>query len=150
VRHVLAAQTIAARGRLHQAPRLVAETDRQPVELRFRRVLDLLDVFEPLAHAAVESDHVLVLEGVVERQHRPRVHDLLQLVDGRRADALSRRIGRDEIRILFFERLELAQQPVVFGVGNFRVVEHVVAIVVMLDLSAQLTHSRSGDLGGHK
>jgi hypothetical protein len=37
----------------------------------------LLDVLQPLAHAPIECDDILVREGVVERQHRPGVHDLL-------------------------------------------------------------------------
>ena len=49
--------------------------------------------------------------------------------------------------MLLFERLQLAHQPVVLGVGDFRIVEHVVAIVVMLDLPAQLTHSGCGAAG---
>ena len=48
--------------------------------------------------------------------------------------------------MLLFERLQLAHQPVVLGVGDFRIVEHVVAIVVVLDLLAQLTHSGRGAL----
>ena len=79
--------------------------------------------------------------------------DLLQLADGRRADTLRRRVGRDEVGMLFFERLQLAHQPVVFRVGNFRIVEDVIAVVVVLDLLTQLTHSCRGALGcagGHR
>jgi hypothetical protein len=153
VSHVLAAQAVAARRRLHQSSGLVAKADRQPVELRLRRVFDFIDVLQPLAHAPIECDDVFILEPIVERQHRPRVDDFLQLADGRRADALRRRIGCHQVGILFFERLQLAHQPVVLGVGDLRIVEHVVAIVVMLELRAQLTDSCRGALGcagGHR
>jgi hypothetical protein len=51
-----------------------------------------------------------ILEPIVERQHRPRVDDFLQLADGRRADALGRRIGSHRVGMLFFGRLQLAQR----------------------------------------
>src|SRR6185369_429808 len=42
------------------------------------------------------------------------------------------------------ERLELVHQPVVLGVRNGRLVEHVVAIVVAVDLIAQLRGALRG------
>jgi hypothetical protein len=37
-----------------------------------------------------------------------------------------------------FQRLELVEQPVVLGVRNARLVEDVVAVVVLIQFSAQL------------
>ena len=54
------------------------------------------------------------------------------------AYALSRRIRRAQIGIRRFQRFELAHQPVVFGVGNRRFVEDVIAMVGVVDLRAQL------------
>ena len=38
-----------------------------------------------------------------------------------------------------FQRLQLAKQFVKFGIGNFRAVQHVIQVVVMIDLLAQVT-----------
>ena len=46
--------------------------------------------------------------------------------------------GVARLRMLALERFEPAHQLVVFGVGNFRIVEDVVAIVGAVDLVAQL------------
>ena len=54
-----------------------------------------------------------------------------------RPDTLRRRIRRDELGIFAFQRLQLAKQAVVLGVGDRRRVERVVLIVVPLDLLAQ-------------
>jgi hypothetical protein len=48
-------------------------------------------------------------------------------------DTLGRRVGRDEVRVLGLEPLELVQQPVELLVGDLRVVVDVVALFVMAD-----------------
>ena len=58
--------------------------------------------------------------------------------DGLVADALRRRVGRDQLGVLGLERLQLAEQRVVDVVADLRVVEDVVAVVVVRDLLAQL------------
>jgi hypothetical protein len=54
------------------------------------------------------------------------------------AHALGWRVGRDQRGMLAFQRLQLVDQAVELGVGNLRVVEHVVAMLVVADLLAQL------------
>jgi hypothetical protein len=44
----------------------------------------------------------------------------------------------------FFELDQRAQQRVVFGIGNLRIVENVVAIVRLVDPFAQLTRAAAG------
>ena len=78
------------------------------------------------------------VERVAEREHRHAVRAPAPNCGLRlRADALRRRIRRDELGILRFERLELAKQRVVLRVGDERRVERVVLVVVPLDLLAQ-------------
>ena len=55
---------------------------------------------------------------------------------GRGADLLRRRLGCDELGVRLFDLAQLADQDVVLGVGDFRVVELVVPDVVVLDLLA--------------
>ena len=54
------------------------------------------------------------------------------------ARALRRRIGRDEIGVLGFERAQLPHERVELGVGDLGRVEHEVLLVVVLDQLAQL------------
>ena len=58
--------------------------------------------------------------------------------DGLAADALGRRIGRDELRVALFDFPQLPHEGVVFGVADFGAVEDVVAIVVVGDEGAKL------------
>ena len=66
-----------------------------------------------------------------------------EVVDGgelgrdRAADLLRRRVGRAQLGELLLERLEPAQPQVEVGVGQGRVVEHVVAPAGVLDLLGQ-------------
>ena len=72
----------------------------------------------------------------LERAHRDDVLQLLEAAAcGRR---LRQGVGRDQLRILRLEGLELVVEPVVLGVRDLRVVEDVVAVEVVLELLAEL------------
>ena len=58
--------------------------------------------------------------------------------DGLAADALRRRVGRDELRVALFQAAQLAHEVVVLGVADLGAVEDVVAVVVVGDEGAQL------------
>ena len=97
---VLALGAVAARGRLHQAAVLVGERDREAVDLGLGRQLDgrVGGEAQEAAHAGDEVDHVLVAEGVAEREHRHGVAHLAEGLDGRGADALARGCRRAPAR----------------------------------------------------
>ena len=61
-----------------------------------------------------------------------------------RADALRRRVGRDELGVRLLERLQLVEERVVGGVLDLRVVEDVVAVVVVPDEAAELLDPLAG------
>ena len=44
-----------------------------------------------------------------------------------------RRIDGDQLRVGGFQLLEFPKQPVVLGVGNFRIVQHVVAVAMPVE-----------------
>jgi hypothetical protein len=54
------------------------------------------------------------------------------------ADALGRRRGRHELRVLGLERAQLAKERVEPSVADDRIIEHVVAVVVSVDLTDEL------------
>ena len=81
---------------------------------------------------------LLLAARVGEREHRLQVRDLRQLADRLAADALGRRVGRQQVGVLGLQRAQLVEQRVVFVVADLGVVEDVVAVVVVLELLAQL------------
>ena len=64
------------------------------------------------------------------------------------APALRGRVGRDELRVRLFELLQLVVERVVGAVGNLRVVEDVVAVVVVLDEPPELGDPPNPRQGG--
>ena len=53
------------------------------------------------------------------------------------ADPLRRAVGTLQLGMLGLERLQLAEQPVVLGVGDLRRVVYIVGMIGALDLLAQ-------------
>ena len=66
--------------------------------------------------------------------------------NGGAGDALRRGVRRDQVGILRLERAQLDHQLIVAGVRNLRLVQLVVALVVVRDLRAQLRDSSFGVL----
>ncbi len=141
---VLASAAIAAGSTAHQMAVLVEQADRQTVELGFAAVFDGGAISEQVAcwqiqafaHAAVEIEQVLLLEGIAQAQHRHFMAYLTERRQRRTADPLGRRLGCHQLRVLRLERLEFVEQAVVLGIGNAGFVEHVVAVVVGVDFAA--------------
>src|SRR5262249_2789987 len=78
------------------------------------------------------------------REHRRPVLDRGEERRRRASDRLRRRVGRLQLREPVLERSELTHQLVVLDVGDLGVVEHVVAVAMVLDLGAQLLHAELG------
>ncbi len=138
---VLAGDAVAARRRQNQLALLVAQRAGEPVDLGLGHDLDgrrvdareILRAAEEVAHAGEEGAHVLLVEGVVERQHRLRMRDLGEARGGRGADAPARAVDADEIGEALLERGVAPPQRVVFRVGNRRRVLLVISAVVLGD-----------------
>ena len=90
------------------------------------------------AHPLDPRAQLLLAARVGEREHRLQVADLLELRDRLAADALRRRVGRDELGVLGLDRAQLVEQRVVLVVADLGVVEDVVAVAVVVELLAQL------------
>src|SRR5207247_9959167 len=63
-------------------------------------------------------------------------------VGGRLADMLRRRVRRHQLRILCLQLDELVEERVVLGIGDLRVVEHVILPVRAIDQRPQLEDAR--------
>jgi hypothetical protein len=134
--HVLAAGAVSAGGTTHEAAVFVAQADGQAVELGFggKRSIRVAGF---LRDAVDESLHLVVAEGVGQRQHGHRVAHGGELAGRRVAHALRGRIRIGEFGVLGLQRLEFAEQAVVLGVRDVRFVEHVIAMVRVVDAATQ-------------
>ena len=98
----------------------------------------------------VEADDVRVGKRVAERQHRQAVRDFGERIERLRADALRRRIQRDQFRMQRLNRYQPVVQLVIQRVRNRRLIEHMIAMQVFVDLVAQCGDLLSGIvLNGH-
>jgi hypothetical protein len=153
VRDVLADLAVAARRALNEDAVLVAQRDRQAVDLRLADELKLraLDPFarEVRAHPRDPGAQLLLRARVGQRQHRDLVADLRQRGDRLAADALRRRVGREELGVGCLDRAQLVEQRVVLVVADLRIVEDVVAVAVVVQLVAQLRGARLRVGRGH-
>ncbi len=140
--HVLADDTVTARGAPLEQAVAVDQRDRQAVDLRFGDVVhggiaEAVRGQQP-AVATVPGAQLVFVAGVGKRQHGLQMAPLVELVERRGADPLCRRVGRAQLRELVLETLQLAQQQVVVEVADLGLVEDVIEVSVMFDLAAQL------------
>lgn len=147
LRHVLAGFAVAARGGLHQHAVFVTQVDRKAIELQFSGILDRrigLGQSQFLAHPRIESQRTarFSIGFGADRQHRHHMPHFGEGVERRAADPPGRRVGRNEFGVFGFERLQFAKQPVVFRVGNRRLIEDVVSVIVTFNFLAQRSHAR--------
>ena len=151
--HVLAGAAVAARRAAHEAAALVAQADRQPVDLELadvghRRVVR--PASQSLANPGVELAELIGAEGVAEAEHGHVVPDRWEAALHRGADALGGRVLRHQLRVGGLELDELAEEQVVRAVAHGRRIQHVVAVVRVLELGAQLGGAGGGVGGGHR
>ncbi len=138
-RDVLAGGAVAAGGGLHEHAVFEAQADGQAVVFQFGRVQHLVGV-EPFAHAAVEIDHIVFAEAVIQGQHRHRVGDLPEFGNWRGAHAKGGRIVGDRFRMQGLERLQFAEQAVVFGVRDGGRILDVVTVDMLIEFGRQCGH----------
>jgi hypothetical protein len=140
-RHVLALEAVAAGRADGEAPLLVHQLHAGAVELRLAHVLHRLVRLQQAPDAFVEGDQLFAAHGIVERQHRDAVLDLGEALGGRGADPLARGVQPRKSRVLAFQLLELAQQPVVLRIGDLRLVQDVVEPAVAVQLEGEFVDS---------
>ena len=168
LRHVLTRLAVAARGGLHQHAVLVAQADGQAVELGFGHVVDgragqrglrggaqrlgavagvgglqfgaALLAGQVVAHLFVE---LLGTGGRgvglgADAEHGQRVAHRGEARQHRAAHALGGRIGRAQLGVRGFQRLQFLEQAVVLGVGQLGGIQRVVLVRGALDQAPQL------------
>jgi len=91
-------------------------------------------------HRDQKQDLTGIDEGI-EAQHRLFMPNLPKFVQGRRAHTLCGGIRRDQFGVFLLEFNQFTEQPVVFTIGNLRLVLDVVQVVMMPDLGLELSES---------
>ena len=147
-RDVLPHRAVPAGGALDQLPVHVDQLHRKTVELGLTDVGDVLRPEHPV-HPGVELDQLLVGERVGEAEHRDPVCHRPEPLRRGAGDSRGGRVGGAKRRKLGLEGLELADQDVVLGVRQLRVIQDVVAMVGPGDLCLQRVGSGSGGVGVH-
>ena len=150
-RDVLAATAVAAGGALHETSAFVGEGDGEAIDLRLRREGEVVAT-GPLGGAAVPVGEVLVGGGVGEAEEGRAVLDRGERLKGGGADSLGGGVRRDELGEGSLEPAQFVQELVVLAVADLGRVEHVVAVVVVVDERAQLLAAGSRFVlifGGH-
>src|SRR5262249_52914400 len=104
----------------------------------------------PLTHAPVPVTQFLLTHHVVQREHWTRVRDLREPLLRLTAHPLRWRIRGDQFRVLFFKRLQLAHQHVILRVRYLWRIHHVIQVLMMPYLIAQLLNAFSGCALGHE
>ena len=99
-------------------------------------VIDFLAAGQ-LAHAPVEFAERLERKCIVEADHRHRVPHFLKSCARRAAHPLRGRIGRAQFGILGLQFLEPLHEAVECGVGNFRIVRHIIEVLILANLLAE-------------
>ena len=135
--HVLAGGAVTAGRALHEHAVLVAQADRQAIQLGFGRKHQVVAI-QPLADAADEIAHLVIAEGIAQRQHRHRMDDRREAPGRRRTHLAGRRIGAGQLGMRAFQRFQLPHQRVVLRVGDVGIIQLVVAPVGVLDAAAKV------------
>ena len=137
--HLVAARAVAPRGAAEQPSLLIGERDAQAVDLELGDVRHGC-LAEPagLPDPLVERTKLAFVVRVVEAEHRRHVLDRLEALHRTAGDALGRRVGGNQVRMVGFDLLELVEEPIEFLVGDFGVVVDVVALFVTADRLTKL------------
>mgnify|MGYP006284504247 CR=1 FL=1 len=149
---IFAHRPVAPRGRLQEPPALVAQRKAQPVDLGLGGVGEriLRAEAEIAPDARVEIGDLLVLEGVGEREHPHRVHDLGEALGGGGAHPFARAVGALEVGKA---RLDLGVPPfqrVVFRVADLGRVLAVIGVVRPRDRPGETGELRLRLLGAQR
>ena len=113
------------------------KADAESVELQFATDLERLS-HEPIAHALPEVGHFLPVVCIAQREHRPRVNHGLELVVEVASHTLRRAVGIVHLGMPRLEVLQFMHHEVELLVGDDGSVLNVVAIVMLVQLIAQL------------
>ena len=128
---------VAARHATHESAVNVGERNGQSVVLHFATHLKGFAI-ESAAHAVVPCSHILLIIGIGKREHGILVRHLRKLLIQVAAHALCRRVGIVQFWVTGFKLLKFVHKPVELHIGDFRLVEHIILVIVLMQHLAQI------------
>ena len=139
-RHIITVHAIAACHGTHQPPVLICHRNRCAVILHFSHYLHRLTP-KAILGAAQEVLHLLDAVAVGQRLHGALVRHLLEALAQVAAHSLCGRIWVEKLRIGLFQILQFAHFGVKFLVGYGGLVQHIVVVVMPVEVVSQRLYS---------
>src|SRR5579871_1203588 len=118
-------------------PRSVMQCERKSIELQLADIADGLGRGQSVAYSLVPGAQLVLVVGVVEREHRPGVRCLGEALTRLASDTLRGRVRRHELRMIGLELLQPVHDHVVLRVRYFRRIENVVQMLVVTKFVAE-------------
>jgi hypothetical protein len=144
LRHILAGEPVAPCGADEEDTLFIDQVDGDAVDLRLRHEVGLRLVSEQALDALIELRDLLLREGIAEAEHGGEVGDGTELLQRGGPYALGGRSGAVDVRKALLEIRKLPHELVVLEVGDLRVVELIVATIVVLDEVPEFGDSLEG------
>ena len=143
--HVFTAFTIASGCRIHQSPLFIAQTHGQAIELQLRNIRNRRSQCIPAQFTANTGVKSLCTArfGIgfcPNAEHRYAVKDRSKSIQHPSTYALRGGIVRLQFRMLRFKILQLPEQFVVFCIWNFRGIQGVVTVSMVMQESTQIVN----------
>ncbi|MEY4027187.1 MAG: hypothetical protein RLZZ329_907 [Pseudomonadota bacterium] len=135
--------TVAPSGRLHQHPVFVAQAHGQTIKFQLTHIAHGWIGFAQAQLFADARVKCLRTTGFrvgfgANAEHGHAVRDLRKGIQNLAAHTLGGRIGRQQLGMGRLQRLQFAEQPVVFGIGDFRRIERVISVCMLVQYRPQL------------
>ena len=127
-----------------EAPSGVDQLHRHPVHLGLDHVIEAMGGAQKALEAVLEVPGLGLGKSVFQGEHGDAVGHRLEFIQGGGPHALSGRVRGNECGVVGFKAGEFAQEPVKLGIGDYRVIEDIVTVVVVVDLiPSSLTRART-------
>ncbi len=137
---ILAMDTVAAGSAGGEDTINISQGDRQPINFVLTGQVKFLPGDQFLC-SGVPGDQLVINEGVSQGEQGERMfHDTKGFNRGS-TNSLGGRIRSEELRIFLFQFPQFPHQSIIFGIADFRVVQNIVAVVVVINLRPQFIYS---------
>ena len=141
-RHIVAMNAVATRHTSNQFAVFIGKRYRQTVIFQFTAYFKVFTV-KPFLNAVIEVGHFLLAVCVSQRQHWIFMRNLRKLLINVAAHPLCRRIGVEHVLMTYLQFLQFLHHEVKLLVAYFRLVKHIILIIMFVQFLSELQYSLS-------
>ena len=141
---LLTRESVAARAPPYQNPILIDEFNRQTIKLGLTAKGEFLIGCQPAPDSQVKGLEFLGVHGIVKAEQGDAVPHGGEVLQRWGANAPGGGIWRNEVGKGRFKLLESPQQHIVLSVRNLGRIEHIVAVIVVIDAADQFRNTFPG------